>query len=269
MNNYSYYGLSKNLFQKEINCEDIYESSSVKEGISRLKYLKEIKGIGLILGMTGIGKTTLIRLFISGLNKELYNIIYITLNTSTKEFDFLNIICKELRIDIGDCYLTSIKRKIQKEIIKQSKVLNKETIIVIDNAQKLSKEILNNLSFLYEFEMDDKDYTSIILCGEECLKDELKKSIYENLKQRIAFKYELETLSKKEVYEYITTRLEKSNQTNKIFTESAINSLANASCGVIRKLNKLINLSLLIGYQMKKTIIDEEIVRIAVDESNL
>ena len=55
----SYYGMERNPFIKEIKTEEMYESIEFKDGFSRLEYLKEIKGIGLITGITGIGKTSL------------------------------------------------------------------------------------------------------------------------------------------------------------------------------------------------------------------
>lgn len=268
MSNISYYGLSKNLFQNEIECEEIFESTEIKEGLSRLNYLKKVKGIGLIIGVPGVGKTTLIRLFESKLNKELYNMIYINLITNNK-FEFLNIICKNLGINVGDCYITSIKRKIQDEIIKQKDIYGKDTIVIIDNAQRLTQELMQELYFLYEFEMGGKDYTSLILCGDENLKYELSKGVNENLSQRIICKYELRPLNKEEVKEYIKTRLELSNQSNEIFNKNALNGLASASHGIIRKLNSLINISMIIGTQEKQTIIDEEIVRLAVEENKL
>lgn len=268
MNNISYYGLSKNLFQKEIECNDIFESSEIKEGLSRLNYLKEVKGVGLIIGVPGIGKTTLIRLFKSKLNPDLYNLIYINLLTDNR-FEFLNILCKNLGINIGDCYITNIKIRIQNEIIRQKNIYGKNTIIIIDNAHRLNMELIQELKFLYEFEMNDKDYTCLVLCGEESLKNELSKNVNESLKQRIICKYEFKTLRKEEIKEYIKNRLELSNQYNEIFNDNAINALANASHGVIRKLNNLINISMLIGSLNKQPIIDEEIIRIAVEESEI
>ena len=66
----SYYGLEKDPFQKEIKTEELYESLEFKQGLSRLEYLKEIKGIGLITGVVGIGKTALLRKFKDNLNPE-------------------------------------------------------------------------------------------------------------------------------------------------------------------------------------------------------
>lgn len=264
----SYYGLSKNLFQKNIEKEEVFEGESYQEGISRLKYLKEIKGIGLITGVAGVGKTTLLRSFMESLNKEKYNVIYLSL-TNSKRFEFLSILCRELKIELGDCYLSNIKRRIQREIIKQKNEYGKETIIFIDNAEKLKEEILKDMDFLYEFEYDKEDYTSIVLCGEEEVREEIRKSIYESFNQRMVFKYHIEGLKKEEVKEYIKTRLEQSGQTEMIFEENAIYALYNASHGIIRKLNTLINLCFMIGYQEKKSKIDEEIVRVAVEESRM
>ena len=265
MNIMSYYGLTKNLFQKNVKVEELYKSETYKEGIARLEYIRQIKGIGLITGVTGIGKTTLIRGYTETLNKEKYNIIYISLTNSSK-FEFLTIFCRELGINLGDCYLSNIKRRIQKEIIKQKKEYGKETLIFIDNAERLNKEILKDMDFLYEFQYDNEDYTSIVLIGEEEIREELKKSIYEKLSQRLVFMYHLEGLKKEETKEYIKTRLELSGQKGMIFTDNAINALYNASHGIIRKLNTLINLGLMIGCQEKTDKINEEMIRIAVEE---
>ena len=113
MNITSYYGLTKNLFQKNLKTEELYKSETYKEGIGRLEYIRQIKGIGLITGITGIGKTTLIRGYVEGLNKERYNIIYISLTNSSK-FEFLTIFCRELGMNLGDCYLSNIKERIWK-----------------------------------------------------------------------------------------------------------------------------------------------------------
>lgn len=268
MNNLSYYGINNNAFKKDIDADNLYESGSYKEGMLRLNYLKNVQGIGLIIGNTGVGKTTLIRGFVNKLNKEKYNVIYISLINS-KKFEFMTLICKSLGISLGDCYLSSIKTKIQKEIIKQKKEEGKDTVIIIDNGEKISSEILTDINYLYEFEYDSEDYTSILFCGNSSLKDELKRSAHESLKQRLLFSYKLEELTKNESKEYIKTRLELGEQSKMIFTDTAINALHNASEGNIRKINTLINLCLIIGYQNKKEIIDEEIVRIAIEESEL
>ena len=264
----SYYGIEKNPFTKEIKIKDLYESETFIEGYSRLEYLKEIKGIGLITGIPGIGKTSLLRKFEENLNKEKYNVIYISI-TNIGKFEFMCMICKELGIDTGNCYINSLKRRIQETIKKQKEEYGKETIIIIDNAEKLTREMILDMSYLYEFDYNSIDYTSLILCGDEEIRNELSKKIYESLRQRIICIYKMEGIKRIEVKEYIKTRLKIANQMNEIFTESAINALSNASYGVIRKLNTLINLSLMIGYSTKEKKINEEIIRMAVEENKI
>lgn len=264
----SYYGLEKNPFEKKELVKDVYESEVFKEGISRLEYLKNLKGIGLFIGIPGVGKTTLLREFKERLNKEKYNVIYISITTITK-FEFLNLICKSLGIDTGECYITNMKEKIQKVIKREKEEYGKETIILIDNAEKMTKEMLMDMSFLYEFDYNSVDYTSLVLCGNEELQAELSKKAHESLRQRIICKYKVNGIARIELKEYIKTRLEKVNQTKEIFSENAINTIYNATGGVLRKINTIINLTLMIGYQKQSTEIDEEIVRLAVEEQKL
>ena len=264
----SYYGMESNPFIKEEKLKGIYESEEYKEGYSRLEYLRDIKGIGLITGIPGVGKTSLLRKFEENLNKEKYNVIYISI-TNIGKFEFMSMICKELGIDTGNCYMNNLKRRIQGTIKKEKEEYGKETIIIIDNAEKLTREMILDMNYLYEFDYNSIDYTSIILCGNEEIRVELTKKIYESLRQRILCMYKMSGLTKDEVEEYIKTRLLLVNQTNDIFTKAAINALINASHGIIRKLNTLINLSLMIGYENQKQKIDEEIIRMAVEENKL
>lgn len=260
----SYYGLDRDLFKKEISDKDSYKSENYKEMISRLEYIKEIKGIGLFVGDHGIGKTYTLRCFKEKTNKDLYKIIYISVGNLTV-FEFLNVISKELGLDTGNCYRNEIESNIQREI-KRMINNHKEIILILDNAQNLSRQMIQALKFLYDFDMDSVDYVSIIICGSSEIEDELSKKRYEHIKQRIILKYHLKPLSREETKEYIETRLKLSGQSKMIYTEPAIHALYNISKGNIRILNNIIKTTLIIGYQKKKEIIDEEIVRISKDE---
>ncbi len=73
----SYYGLEKNLFQKEINANEAFKSNSFTNAIARLQYLKETRGIGLFTGGPGVGKTYTLRYFADDINKDINKILYI------------------------------------------------------------------------------------------------------------------------------------------------------------------------------------------------
>ena len=263
----SYYGLDKNIFQKEISVKEAYESESYKNMMGRLEYVKEINGIGLFTGDVGVGKTYIVRCFASSLNEETHKIIYISASASKlTTFEFLNVMCQELELEVGNCYKNEVEKKIQNKIKEENKENHKKTILIIDNADNLSSEIITELKFLYDFEMDSIDYISIFLIGNEKIKAELKKSKNESLRQRIIIKYNIENLSRTEVKEYIKTRLLLAGQSVNIFNENALNALYQVSGGNIRKLNNLVITSLMVGYQNELKIIDEERIKIAKEE---
>lgn len=264
----SFYGLDRNPFGKDITASDYFTSNDYTNLLSRFDYLKEIKGIGLFVGSPGFGKTYAIRCFVDSLNKDLYKVIYLS-PTNLSLFDFYKAIARELQIDIGACYKTDLYTKIQETIVKIVDEDKRQVIIIVDDAQYLAREILSELKVLFDFKMDSKDYTTILLVGHPNFKDELSKNIYETVKQRIVVNYKLSGLSRDEVKEYIKTRLSLANTNTDIFTEDALNALYSCSKSSPRRLNTLITNAFLIGYQNKKTKIDSEIVMNAKAEMDL
>lgn len=265
----SYYAMSSNPFLKGTSTKHAYKSNDYKNIMERLNYLKEIKGIGLFVGNPGLGKTYTIRSFINTLNKDLYKVIYIS-PTNLRLFDFYKIIGNEFNIDVGSCYKTDLYEKIQnaiKKLVNEDKI---QPIIIIDDAHFLSRKILSEFKILYDFEMDSKDYTTVILCGHADLKKELSKNIYDSLKQRIIVNYQMKGFSREEVKEYIETRLKIATTNNKeIFEKDALNALYSCSKSSPRRLNTLVVNSLIIGAQSKREKINSEIVMNAKNEMDI
>ena len=262
----TFYGLEINPFVKELKTEYCFESKDFKEVKGRLNYLKEIKGIGLFIGSSGLGKTFSLRCFTDNLNKDLYKIIYLSPTKKMRVFEFFAQIAGALNIDTGACYKNEIYEKIQNEIKRLVNEKRVNVIIIVDDADNLNEQILMELKLLFDFQMDSRDYTTIILVGHEDLRRELSKVKYETLQQRIVINYKFNGLSREEVKEYVVSRLNLANQKNKIFKDEALNALYSASKGSPRRLNSLIINCLMIGSQNNKTEIDEEIVMLAKNE---
>lgn len=265
----SYYGMSCNPFLKEFDVLNPFESEDYKELISRFHYLTEIKGIGVFTGNPGLGKTFCLRCYSNSLNTDLYKVVYISATRDMTVFDFFKEIGKAFNIDVGSCYKTEMYHNIQKEIVLLVEQEKRLPIIIIDDCQNLSRDILHQLKVLYEYEMDSKDYITLILVGKPELKVELSKNVYDYLKQRIIVNYKLSGLSREEVKEYIASRLKLANVNHEIFTEDALNALYSCSKSSPRRLNTLILNCLLLGYQKEKQTIDSEIVMFAKGEMEL
>lgn len=263
----SYYGMSCNPFLSDNNI--LYKSRDYQECYSRLNYLKEVRGLGVILGDPGLGKTYILNAFIESLNKDLYKIIYLTAKDDYNLFEFYKELANQLNISVGACYKCDLYKNIQNEIQRLVKHQRIEPIIIIDDAHCISNEILLNLKILLDFDEDQKDYTTLILCGCPELKERLIKKNYETIYQRIIVNYQLHGLSREEVKEYVETRFKIANITTPIFTATALNALYNVSKAIPRRLNNLILNCLMLGYQNKKQLLDEEIVRNAKNELDL
>ncbi len=265
----SYYGMSCNPFSKDesINCPFI--SDDFNEVMTRFNYLKETLGIGVFLGTSGLGKTYVVRNFINSLNTDLYKVIYINASHNMSVFDFNKLICNALNLDIGACYKVDLYQNIQNEIIRLVKHDKVKPIVIIDDAHLLSREILFNFKVLYDFEMDSKDYVTLILIGYPELKTELSKNIHETLNQRIIVNYKLKGLSRNEVKDYIKTRMEYANLKNDIFTPEALNALYSCSKSSPRRLNTLVTNCLMLASQNKTSIIDSDTVMNAKSEMDL
>lgn len=265
----SYYGMSCNPFTKEVNTKYKFESNDYNGLIHRFNYLKEINGLGVFTGPPGYGKTFTIRSFIDDLNKDLYKVIYISIVKKYTLFDFFKEIGKALNIDTGACYRSDLYNNIQKEIIKLVELYKVKPVIIVDDAHNLTREILLNLKVLFDFAIDSKDYTILILVGHPELTTELSKTIHDSIHQRIIVNYKMKGLTREEVKEYVRTRLEIANVKNEIFTEDALNALYSCSKSSPRRLNTLILNCLMLGYQYSLQEIDSQIVMEAKGEMDL
>lgn len=263
----SYYGLEFNPFDKGIDVKYSYETSDFKLLNNRLEFIKENKGIALITGNPGLGKTYTIRNFISKLNSNLYKSIYICMSTLTVH-EFYKHLCYELDIEPPFKKIDMFKA-IQERIINLVKDRKINVVIIIDEAQYLKTTILNDLKLLFNFELDSKNYVSLILVGQPVLNNILNRNTFEALRQRITISYNMTGITKDELVSYINDRLEIAHGNKGIFNEQAYETIYSACNGSLRVANNIITKCLIIGKNKEKQIIDSEIVLEASNELSL
>jgi len=142
-------------------------------------------------------------------------------------------------------------------------------ILVWDEAQYLSNDILKDLKLLMNFSMDSKDCFSLVLIGHPILNNILEKQIHEALKQRIIINYDFEGLSETEAIEYINSRLSLAGASSEIIDNNAILAAYSSCAGSIRRLNMILTKALIIGTQHEKTVIDTDTIMAAANELSL
>ena len=263
----TYFGMKCNPFRKGVEQKNKYEFVDFKEMQGRLEYLQKIHGIGLFTGSPGFGKTYSIKYFLENLNIGFYKTVYLSLSTVTV-MDFYRGLCIELGISPMHRKIDMFKQ-IQDTIKTYVKDRKITPVIVLDEAQYLRTDVLNDLKILFNFDIDSKDYAILILVGQPVLNDMLSRNTHEALKQRIVVNYTFCGLNEKEVEEYLKSRLKIAGMNENMFEEGAIKAISSICNGSTRKLNSIIENCLMICEQRGENVVNTEIAMLAENELSL
>ena len=259
----SRYGLVHNPFLK--NSKDILlQTAESAETATRLSFLAETRGIGLLTGEPGLGKTTAARVWTESLSPSLFKVSYSCLSTLTV-MDFYRQIAFGLGLE-PRFRKNDVFNDIQSEIRRLSIEKRVTPVIIIDEADMLSHKILSDLQLLFNFQMDSRDLSIVLLIGQPRLNITLSQGIHEPLMQRIVMNYHMGAMTKEEGHTYITRKLEGAGCRQKVFEDNAAEAILNEASGTPRIINKICNRSLMIGSAENMDIIDIETVMKAVDD---
>ncbi len=260
----SRYGFTYNPFLKE-NVKRPVETKEYTEVLTRLNYLKELKGFGLLTGESGLGKTTCIRNFLSTLNQSAYKVIYLPLSTLSVT-DFYRNMAEALGYE--PAYRKADNFSHIKEAIDKLYLEKKITpLIILDEANYLPNSTLNDLKILFNFDMDSSNRAIVLLSGLTTLNRILNQTIHEPLRQRIVMNYTIAPLDKTEARSYILDKLKQASSYPEVFSSNAIEALIAATNGVPRLIDKLANATLLIGAHLGENIIQEDAVMKAYEDT--
>jgi type II secretory pathway predicted ATPase ExeA len=263
----SFYSLAKDPFSKDIHPSDAFLSKDYQSTLAALNYLKSSKGIGLLIGEPGAGKTFTLRCFKESLNPALFHAIYFPLSTGSV-MDFY----RGLAFGLGEepkFRKVDLFRQIQNGIERMATERKITPVFILDEMHMAKDAFLQDLALLFNFEMDSVNPFILVLSGLPHLKTRLTLNHHRPLAQRMIMKFEIHPLSRDEVSAYIDHHLKLAGAKIPIFTESAIEAIALRSQGWPRVINTLTTNSLLFGAQMKKEQIDEEVVKMAIEDNGL
>lgn len=263
----SFYSFSHNPFQKEIKTKDLFPSEGFKEITARLDYLTKVRGIGVVVGEPGSGKTSALRAMADNLNPSLFKVVYFPLSTVT-----VNDFYRGLASGLGEkprFRKVDLFRQLQDNISKLHYEQKITPVFILDEMQLAAGKFLKDLGILFNFSMDSKNPFVLILAGLPYFLDKLSLNQNQALNQRVVMKYSLSPLTKEEVEEYIKHQLELAGVNHPIFSPQAIEAISLRSKGLPRMINNLAVSSLLLGYQLKTETVNEEIVFQACDENGL
>ena len=245
----------------------MYMSPRHQEGLAHLLYGINVGGGFVALtGEVGTGKTTLCHCLLQQLPKNID--IALILNSKLNAIELLATLCDELGI-IYDKNQHSLKILIDllNLHLLTAHANGRRTVLLIDEAQNLSMEVLEQIRLLTNLETSKTKLLQIILVGQPELKELLKRQDLRQLNQRITARYHLLPLSLDETRAYIRHRLIVSNGHPEIFKESAIRKIYKLSSGIPRVINILCDRALLGAYSTNTHFITPAIVSRAANET--
>jgi type II secretory pathway predicted ATPase ExeA len=221
-------------------------------------------GFVVITGEIGAGKTTLIESFLADLPNDIL-LAHIS-QTQLTPVEFL----QALLVEFG--FKPFRKRKVEllamiKDFMVEQYAAGKKILLIIDEAQNLSRKVLEEVRLLSGLEAQKEKLLRIILAGQPELSRKLDSPRLQQLTQRVRLRFHLSALSKRETHEYITHRLNVAGANGReIFTEAACDMVFRYAGGVPRLVNVICDTAMLCAFAEEKTTVDETLVKAAAEE---
>jgi general secretion pathway protein A len=261
-----YFGLAERPFSITPDPRFLYMSQRHREALAHLIYgVGEDGGFVQLTGEVGTGKTTVCRCLLEQLPEDVD--VALILNPRLTAEELIATICDELQIEYPRhaASIKSLTDALNNHLLA-AHAGGRRTVLLIDEAQNLSVEVLEQVRLLTNLETATRKLFQIILIGQPELRGLLGKAELRQLAQRVTARYHLEPLSRTDCEAYITHRLRVCGATRRIFTKRAIERIRHYSGGVPRLINVLCDRAMLGAYVEGKATADTRIVSRAARE---
>lgn len=260
----NHFGLTHYPFDKSLKPDELFDSKAIREATARLGHLVELRGIGLLTGEPGSGKTTACRKLIDGLHDGLYRVFYVPLSTGNV-MDAYKSIAWEMGLPTersrSSCY-----RVIRAEVTRLCLENNKTPILIVDEAHHLRNDVLEDLRLMTNYEIDSVNRLCLLLVGLTEIRRRLSMAVHESLEQRIVLKHHVGSLERDELDAYIAHHLQHAGTQMPLFSPESQEAIYQATHGLPRRINRLCHYGLMAAAASKDKIVTAEHIEAATSE---
>jgi len=256
----NFFSLSELPFSISPDPKYLFMSDRHKEALTHLTYgLGEVGGFALLTGEVGTGKTTISRCLMEQLPENTQAAFILNPTLSCQEL--LATLCDQLKIRYRKtgASLKTLTDKISEKLLKNHEN-DINTLLIIDEAQHLQPEVLEQLRLLTNLETNTKKLLQVILIGQPELQQLLQRRDLRQLAQRITARYHLMPLTKQELAQYILHRLTVADCARPLFDKGALAKIHQLSQGVPRLINLLCHSALMQAYNQNDSVVNKKTV---------
>jgi type II secretory pathway predicted ATPase ExeA len=261
----SFYGFKERPFALLPDPDFLFLNENHRAALAMLeKAVSDRSGFCVISGEIGAGKTTLVRELLNRLDATVC--VGLVSNTHPSFGELLHWVIAAYGLPIGDGDTLELHKQFV-EFVTQQHSQNKHTLLIIDEAQNLTVQALEELRMLSSVNSDKDLILQVILVGQHQLRDKLQQPELEQFSQRIALNYHLEALSQDETCGYIQHRVSHAGGETGLFSAEACQLVYKLSGGIPRLINRFCDLSLVYGCTEESRVITAELVgRVGEDQ---
>ena len=260
-----YYGLKEPPFDITPNPRFLFYSPKHRDAFNHLMFgIRERKGFVQMTGEVGAGKTTLCRALLEQLDDRFATALI--LNPLLSPDELMKAIAQEFGLPCNGLDRLDTVAVINQFLLQQFES-GRESVLIIDEAQDLTEDLLEQVRLLSNLETDNRKLLQIVLLGQPELRDRLNSHRLRQLRQRITVRYHLMPLSVGEVGQYVNHRLQTSGANGTpSFTTPALWRVHRYSGGIPRLVNAVCDKALLAGFVQGREQIDFGMIGRAIRE---
>ncbi len=264
-----FFGFKEKPFSLVPNPGYLYRSNEHGHALTFLEYgLTEKIGFVMLTGEIGIGKTTLIRYLLNQIEADMD--VAVIFNTNILSNDLIKLILNEFEIEYDDGITKAKAITILYDFLIEKYAEKRRVLLIIDEAQNLSDEVLEEIRMLSNLQTDEEMLLQIMIVGQPDLRDKIQSPGLEQFAQRISVSYHLSAMTLDETAAYIAHRLDKAGGSPDLFPMDVIEMIFKASGGIPRTINLLCDAALVYGYaDDTKKITPDILTQVIEDKSGM
>jgi general secretion pathway protein A len=261
----SFYGLREKPFDLLPDPDYIYMTEGHSNAFLNLEYaLCDNKGLVIITGEIGSGKTTLINFLLRKIDQSIR--VGIINHTDLSPRELLKMICQEFELDVEGMDKVEMMEAFKGFLLAQF-TLGKPVLLIIDEAQNLSYKTMEEVRMFSNLSSEKHHLIQIILVGQPELRSKMQRKVFEQLAQRVTIYCHLSSLKKNEAAHYIRHRLQVAGGENlDIFDQGALDTIYQYSRGIPRVINILCDAALVYGFADESKTIEKKLIETVVQE---